>query len=445
MKKWINVIITLLLFSCSIVNHNIESNNLPTTTPIKLIFPSKWNITATKTITLTNTNLHIEEPSKTPNNVSLTHPILYQGTPEIDDQGILFMESDECKAMSVSTYGGGAIPVTKNTPDDCSSAEISPDGKQLAYIGIDKKSSVYFANIDGSESKVVISIPPFENVTPEQAWNVKYSPTGKQLVIVTQYPPLDGYGDLYLINTDGSGGLKHIFINPLDRFYPPIITWSPDGNWLFYYCMGCNDVSGLGSPPDNWPIAYHIVDAKYSSFIDDISNISDAAGENPFEWSLDSKSLAFITVGSPQGVAEGAYKEKQQAVFVATIINEKEFKQTYIPLPLLDLPEDQGAGWDSRIGIRWSPDGSTFLAMQRFTRQLTILRKDGTIQKTFLALSEVPLSVDWSPDGKWIYFILPGSTPEDGGFLEIIRPDGTDMRLLANGVTPGSVVWKKNN
>ena len=138
--------------------------------------------------------------------------------------------------MSVSTSGGGAIPVTLTPPDDCASASISPDDTQIAYFGQVENSTIFLANVDGYGEKVLVQIQHYEIedlLLP--ALNVIWSPNGERLAIVSESAYLPGYGVLYLIDSDGNRGLEYVSSGPLDLVYPSLVSWSPDGEWLFFY------------------------------------------------------------------------------------------------------------------------------------------------------------------------------------------------------------------
>jgi Tol biopolymer transport system component len=342
---------------------------------------------------------------------------------------ILFLKAEGCTVVSVSASSGVSRVVVDIK--DCGSAFLSPDGRYIAYIATSDPSAVYLADIYGSGQLLLGRIPPLDGETPEHGMRLAWSPDGGRLAVETDFPYLTGYGDLYLIPSDGRGEFRRIFLAPLESN----VQWSPDGNWLFYFGM----ISANGNEPDNLPMAHRINDSHYN--IVDYSPEDSISWSGHFEWSPDSGSLSLISKVPPADEPEGKYQFKQQAIIVSALTEGRETVQSYIPLPPVDLPEEEFEGWDNRIGIRWSPDGNLFLAVQRLSRSLAILQGDGSLRNIVLSFPDDPLDVDWSPDGGWIYFVLPGSGEEYGGDLGIVRPDGSDMHILAEGVAADSIVW----
>lgn len=412
-----------------------------TETPTRIL-----TITPTRTPLPSNTPTQTKTrtPSRTPTETMIQTPTLYQGTPGPDDRTILYLASGGCTAMSVST-SGGSIPLTGNPPEDCGLAEISPDGSRLAYVGQTDPSAVYVINLDGSNRKLLVRIPLFHNLKVN-VWNVKWSPNSSRIAIVTDRtteedpsnPQVSAdFSSLYTIAANGSGGLRKINISGFEQDFANELSWSPDGKWIFLYDSRSptEDASFYPSAYRESDSLHNYIDYPYSGvcFVDDCH----------FDWSPDSKTLAYIFFTTPMDSPSGLLQDRQQAITLAQLTETDSAQDSYIALPIVDIPESQSyGGWSSTLGARWSPDGKEFLAYQTNEKILTILGMDGTIQRAVLSLPEEPLLTDWSPDGEWIYFVLPGSATESGGILEIVRADGTDARVLAYGVHPYSIVWK---
>lgn len=349
-------------------------------------------------------------------------------TPDPNAAQILFMQTGECTAMSISTSGGSVTPLTLTPPADCASSKISPNGEQIAYFGESQNTTIFLANVDGSEATTLVQIEHFEvEDLLMPALDLIWSPKGRWLAVVSESAYLTRYADLYLIEPDGSRELQYVAQGPIDPFSSPWVSWSPDEKWLTYYCL----ISYMGSEPDSIPIVQRVTDSHYNV----IQHFDGFFPGNHFEWSPDSKSLAIIFEMVPFSLSEGEIPQDQQGMTIATPSTGEETKHKFVLLPTLGATNGWGV-WDGRFGIHWAPDGNSFLALQRQSQTLSILNADGTLRNTVLSIPAVPLEAGWSPDGEWIYYITAS------GSLEIVRPDGTDLRTLANGVAAGSIVWK---
>jgi hypothetical protein len=422
----------------------------PTNTPSQVVtIKPTVSLTGTPTPRPTATLLPTSTATSTgtPTATQIPTPTLFPGTPGPGDHLIFYMPAaGGCTVMSVSTAGGGPAAVTKIQPEDCASAEISPNGKRIVYVGQSDSAAVYTANVDGSNRKLLVRIPPFHDL-PVHAWSARWSPNSQRIAIVTDVtvggtgtdePFVNGnFSSLYTI-LSGGGALRRIKIMGFEKQIENPLAWSPDGKWIFLF--------DARSPADDFAyygFVYRESDSHYNYIA-----YPDSGGicfyHCHFDWSPDSKSLSVVFTDIPEGAFGLGFDPARQVITISTFTNAEFAKATYVPLPILapSNPETEGSGWSAGVGARWSPDGKSFLAMQVAGNKLTILGLDGTIHNVVLPLPQEPLTADWSPDGKWIYFILPGPTPGSGGILGIVRPDGLDERILAYDVNPETIVWK---
>jgi len=412
--------------------------SIPTVSPTGTLTP-RPTATLSPTATATSTD--------TPTATLIPTPTIFPGTPGSGDRQILYLPAaGGCTVMSVSTAGGGPAAVTKTQPEDCASAEISPNGKRIVFVGQSDPAAVYTANVDGSNRKLLVRIPLFHSL-PVRVWTARWSPNSQRIAIVTDMTvggtgtdePFvnEDFSSLYTIAASG-GALHRIGIMGFEKEIENPLAWSPDGKWIFLF-------DGR-SPADDFAY-YAFVYRESDSYYNYIA-YPDSGGicfyHCHFDWSPDSKSLSVIFPNLPERAFGLGFDSAQQVITISSFTNTEFAKATYVPLPTLapSNPDPKGSGWSSAIGARWSPDGKSFLGMQVVGNILTILGLDGTIHHDVLSLSQEPLTADWSPDGKWIYFVLPGPMPESGGTLGIVRPDGSDERILAYDVNPETIVWK---
>ncbi len=173
-------------------------------------------------------------------------------TPDPNAAQVLFVKMGECTVMSVSSSGGGAVPLTLTNPEDCVTAKISPDGKQVAYFGESEESTIFLASVDGSEAAAIVQIQHYEvEDLLMPVWDVIWSPKGMWLAVVTESAYLTGYAELYIVEPNGSREPEYIALGPIDPFSSPWVSWSPDEKWVSYSCL----------MPESLPIVQRISDS----------------------------------------------------------------------------------------------------------------------------------------------------------------------------------------
>jgi Tol biopolymer transport system component len=373
-------------------------------------------------------------------------PELYAGTPGPSDPKILFMAAGGCAAMSVSLSGGGPQPLAAVPPADCGEAEISPDGTRLAYIGLPGKNTIRAAGIDGSGPPVEIRIPDYKGL-PRTIWAVKWSPDGNRLALVASGyadgddgTPIirDSWGYLYTMAADGGGTLKRIQNTGIEPAFAQAISWSADSRWILTL-----DDKSPSNDLEVLPFAYRESDS-YSACVANADWSMQTAIH--YDWSPDSRYISYLFPFKPPdpGLPADSPDEGEYLVIAELKTSNAMGEWWLIPRRSLPLPgaEESRNSWSPDIGARWSPDGASFLLFNDRTMSLVILEKDGSIRNPVVTLAQRPLYADWSPDGKWIIMVEPGPAADSGGILSVVRPDGADLRALANGVGTGSIVWK---
>ncbi|MGE0461601.1 MAG: protein kinase [Vicinamibacterales bacterium] len=119
---------------------------------------------------------------------------------------------------------GPPEPVTSPAPF-AAHLTISADGTRLAYSSFLETQNIEKLELDPSTGRVVGQ--PTAVTTGSRYWaNPDPSPDGRFVVVYSQVNP---EGDLYIVNTDGSGALRQLTSDPaVDR----VPRWSPDGNWI---------------------------------------------------------------------------------------------------------------------------------------------------------------------------------------------------------------------
>jgi hypothetical protein len=295
----------------------------------------------------------------------------------------------------------------------------------MAFIDPAAPAVIMVANVDGSNARQIVKLPAAQSFT-RNVWTFQWSPNGLKFSLVAPDTTAAFPGWLYVAPATAPGTLrqlKNLGIG-IELAYADRINWSPDSRNIFTWDLGI---------PAN-PIPYPFVIRESDSLSTLVTNIQDFAafGFNAhFDWSPNSKSLSFVFLEKPPYAAlPTEVPEATPYIIIAGL----DGKQTYIQLP------DQN--WDPAFGARWSPDGSKFLLLTSDTHQLVVVGLDGTIQSGAIPLSGAPVQARWSPDGSWVAIVEQWSAASGGDVLEAVSSDGADFRVLAYGVSEGTIVWK---
>jgi Tol biopolymer transport system component len=181
-----------------------------------------------------------------------------------------------------------------------------------------------------------------------------------------------------------------------------------------------------------YPTAIRVSDSR-SVILSQLTDVPDLAPEYHFNWSPDGKFISFLSTKKPVTDALPTEEPVNQAYIVEAGL-DKSVK--YIPLPMNE------GGFDSSFGALWSPDASTFLLLTEATNQIVMIGDDGRIRTRLLTLRNPYSIVQWSPDGQWISILTEVNAGTIDTVLEVVRPDGSDYRLLATGLAFTPLVWK---
>jgi hypothetical protein len=406
----------LLMAACIPVARPGDSTLPSTPTAYEVKLPPKWTQTLSAALPETT-----ENPTGSESSVAE----LFAGTPGPDDRRILFIAEEECSVLSVSTAGGGATPVTTAPIDNCTHPSLSPDGRRIAYATTGTPPALMVSDADGSNGRAIAKDIGVWLHKPTMIYLIIWSPDGKRLAVFTDYPALLSE-DVYLLPSDGSAQAQNIFPG-----YVSWADWSPDSKWLAFLVE-----TGYQGVLDIFPVLYRISDKTRQ-----IVFLSGACvdGCAHLEWARDSRSISFLTynnVGVPSDYAFGTGK---QALVTAHLTNGAETAQEYLPLPFDQPSSEVAASWNPFSGIRWAPDMGSFLALRYSGNTLVLFSPTGEARNDVVTTADEPIDFGWSPDGEWVYILYPG--PDGSTVVEIVRPDGTEPRVLARGVVSGSIVW----
>jgi TolB protein len=91
----------------------------------------------------------------------------------------------------------------------------------------------------------------------------------------------------------------------------------------------------------------------------------------------------------------------------------------------------------------WSPDGERIAFLSR--ARLTVIRSDGSERIDDLASGLGLAEPVWSPNGDWIAFMGGSGLMTDDNGLHVVRPDGSDRRLLVASSVESPPAWSPDS
>jgi TolB protein len=278
----------------------------------------------------------------------------------------------------------------------------SPDGDFILYQQpyVAGEPSSYLLDVESGVT-TAIALPLFDGRV------VQWSPDGTQFLLVGILNEGEDV-EIYTLQTDGSD------LRPLtDNDNPDNVpVWSPDGTQIAYIAYLDNRTLMVmqADGSNQQPISGELV----------------LSLESPLAWSPDNSQIAFVVNGD--------------------VIGNYETSEIYVVnadgTALRQLTDTGGVNLDPR----WSPDGSQIVfwgyelgafddtSKPGLRSEVFIINADGSDLVNLTQNFGLDHSAEWSPDGEWIAFsstrTLEGVEPRPGLF--IMRPDGTDVRMVTN-------------
>ncbi len=215
--------------------------------------------------------------------------------------------------------------------------------------------------------------------------------------------PDASHRQLWVMGRDGSD--QHRLFD-VDFYGTPGIVWSGDGRRIaFLAASGANTANHL------W-----VVDADGSG----LRELTDFPTAGP-RWSPDRSELAFVGWTNGLGWDIG-------------FIGANGTGLRWLPTPAgTDIPEGALPSW--------SPDGEelVFFRVRAEGEDLVLVGADGSGARTLTTVTDIAgrglSDLQWLPSGE-IGFLEPSS-----GHVELIRPDGTGLQTVADGVTSPVACW----
>ncbi len=220
----------------------------------------------------------------------------------------------------------------------------------------------------------------------------------------------DSYGDLYVMNADGSGQMP-LTDSPGFDSAP---SWSPDGSRIVFERISFD-------PPDFAHIYVMNADGSGVTPLTDKQTSGEGVDVNP-QWSPDGTKIAFISL-----------RDGQQDVYV---MNADGSGQTRLTTD----------GTMSQTELAWLPDGRLSYAARSSTPMATngifVMNADGSgkgrfmelrIEDSGLTISSIASPV-WSPDGTRVAFQASDVTVDGSAQTDIfvMNADGSALTRLTN-------------
>src|SRR5262245_53435157 len=198
----------------------------------------------------------------------------------------------------------------------------------------------------------------------------------------------------------------------VDQRYAFDGRWSPDGTRIAFVHVHPTPGPFVHPPPGTDHVLFVASsDGRLRARI--------AANVREFSWSPDGTKLAYAACARLCGPsrAQGAH---------GLVIADATGRRAPHPVP---LPAGAGAAGRTLGGVQWSPGGSliAFVSHDDVGTHLNVVHPDGSSLRR-LADGDW-FSVRWSPDGSLIAFV---SEDDVGTHLDVVHPDGSSLRRVAD-------------
>jgi len=151
--------------------------------------------------------------------------------PEPPDPAIAYADPDpgsQADLMVMNDDGSNAMPVLENVPGSFGPyLGWSADSTQLVFNSTIDGPGVYIVDVDGTDRLKIAST--YNENTGQPAWSPMPCADGRFKVAYRDRDDLDGYRDIFLVNTDGSGKIQ---LTHTPDLHESDRTWNPTATRL---------------------------------------------------------------------------------------------------------------------------------------------------------------------------------------------------------------------
>ena len=280
------------------------------------------------------------------------------------------------------------------------SAQATFPGKngRIAFV---QGPDIYTMNPDGSD---VQQLTTFTDDNP--AFWETWSPDSKQLVF-SRFPAPDGFGQLWLMNADGSN--QHLLLND-PGFDDEAPSFSPDGSHIIF--SRCGPLDG------EFPCAIYRVDLDGRG-LRPITPVRIELRDREPVYSPDASTIAFRSAGR-DGVIVAVYSMNSDGTGIREV-TEAEL-EGYAP--------------------DWSPDGRQLVLTSKCCNpelsSLVVIKPDGQRVRQLTNDAIAVGRSSWSPQGDAIAFDGFNLVTGENG-IYVINADGSEAKLVMK-VRPTALV-----
>lgn len=314
--------------------------------------------------------------------------------------------SDDATGLRVEHTGRESQVVASDVrPQQYRFPAISPDGKQVAYIGAkDQDSALYVHDFTTGERRLIYSNPAIE------PFDIAWSPDSRNLVFLAPGP---GALVLAIVPADGSSQPKPIALGSNIYF-----AWSDDGSQLVLH---------IGSPSglDSQVMIYHVGDDKPKALAAELGFFQAPAithdGKSVFYVNQPAPSAGQLSFDELVGTIVRAGVDGSAPVTLAT---EKQAALRIVRSPTSDAIAYSILHIQSDSSFAWGE-----LKLVEEGKEPRVLSGPGQHVDAFF----------WSPDGTQIAYLAHGETFEPRGprALNVVSTAGGEAREIAT-FTPSS-------
>ncbi len=334
------------------------------------IFIVKNKEKGTKTaVRLTNSPFREQHVSWTPNGDSL----LFVSDQNGNDDIFLLISADPAEKNLYRALKHRIISLTADTREEIM-PKTAPDGKSIAFI---RDQDLWIMDRQGKNTRCVL-----------ESWNAPqfaWSPDSKWLAYAMEDREFNR--DIFIIPAEG-GHAVNISQHP-DNDQAPV--WSADGKKLGFCSRRNNDTF------DIWYVFLSKTDDE----------------KTKAEWEEEEEKVEETKNKKDDSKDKSTVKKEAEKIGVKidfTDIHKRLRRLTTLP------------GDETQLAI--SPNGKTFIfnANAKGQNELWSIEWDGSELKQLTESKENPIQINWSKDGKTIFYL------KSGGALAAISPDGKTKR-----------------